>query len=266
MVVDRNLAAGLDAGSIASLNFANKLVQLPVGIFVAALATAVYPTLSEHAAKGDKKRFAETTVSSLRGIALLMVPAAVGLFVLRYPIVRLAFERGSFDQVATTKTAIALGYYAVGLVGLSVAQVLARAFYALQDTLTPVKIGIITAIVNIILAFTMLDVLGHGGLALANSMGFLFNAVLLMYLLSKKLEKGALRLLPLLGKATFAALAMGSISSVVYNVTSSLGQVIALGSAICMGLGVYVLCLLALRVEELTVVLTLVKKRIRVAA
>lgn len=216
MVVDRRLASGLDAGSLASLNFANKLVQLPVGIFVTALATVVYPTLAEFAAKGDKKGFAEATLTSLRGLVLLLLPASVGLYVLRYPIVRLAFERGSFDEVATTRTAFAVGYYAIGLLGVSVAQVLARAFYSLQDTITPVKVGIITAFVNIGLALALVQPLGHGGLALANSLGLTFNAVMLLYLLAQKLKSGTFNLVaPLLGKSALAALLMGVASSLV---------------------------------------------------
>ncbi|MDP3486692.1 MAG: lipid II flippase MurJ, partial [Bacillota bacterium] len=261
MIVDRSLASGLDAGSMASLNFANKLVQLPVGIFVTALATAVYPTLAEYAARGDKRSFAEAVSSSIRGLALLMIPAAVGLYVLRYPIVRLAFERGSFDATATAKTAVALGYYAVGLLGLSAAQVLARAFYALQDTATPVKIGIATALVNIVLAVMLVGPLNHGGLALANSLGFLFNAGVLLYILRTKVEKGALSITPVLTKGTVAALVMGLVSSVVLRQSAALGQVVSLGAAVSAGLVVYAVALVMLKVDEVWLAINVVQRK-----
>jgi len=128
MVVDRRLASGLDAGSIASLNFANRLVQLHFGILVTALSTVVFPALADLAAQGNKKGFGEALSAGLRAMVILLVPATVGLIVLRHPIVRLAFERGSFDATDTAKTAFALGFYALGLLGLSTGTVLTRAF------------------------------------------------------------------------------------------------------------------------------------------
>lgn len=262
LLVDRRLASGLDTGSLAALNFGNKLVQLPLGVFVMALTAAVYPTLAEHAAKGEKGSFAVALSSSLRGVILLLVPAAVGMLVLRYPIVRLAFERGSFDALATTRTAQALGYYAVGLIGAALAQVVARAFYALQDTMTPVKIGIITAAVNVLFAVLLVGPLSHGGLALANSIGFLFNAGVLLYILSQRFGKGALRIKTVLIKGTTASLLMGLASVAVLRVTVGFGQIISLGAAVAVGVGVYGIALLLLKVEEATTAVRTIRTRI----
>ena len=262
MIVDRRLASGLDPGSLAALNFGNKLMQLPLGVFVMALTAAVYPTLSEHAARGDKVSFAESLSSSLRGVVLLLVPAAVGMFVLRYPIVRLAFERGSFDAIATTRTAQALGYYSIGLLGAALAQILGRGFYSLQDTMTPVKIGIVTAFVNVAFALILVRPLAHGGLALANSLGFLFNALALFYFLSRKLTRGSIRLLPLIVKAGAAALVMAIATSLMLSFTSSFGQIISLTLAIGVGIGVYGALLILLRVEEVTTAIKVVRTRL----
>ncbi|MBT9158697.1 MAG: putative lipid II flippase MurJ [Firmicutes bacterium] len=251
MVVDRRLASGLDAGSIASLSFANRLVQLPAGIFVMALATALYPTLANLAALGDKKGFAKVTISSLRSLVVLLVPATVGLWVLRYPIVRLAFERGSFDATDTTKTAFALGFYALGLLGLSAGQVLSRAFFSLHDTITPVKIGIFTALLNIILALVLVYPLAHGGLALANSISVSLSAVLNFMVLRKKLGPVPMGMLPLIIKVGIVSLGMGAVSSLVYPLALSFGEIIALGMAVGAGLAAYSLGLLVLGVEEM---------------
>ncbi|MBS3938725.1 MAG: murein biosynthesis integral membrane protein MurJ [Peptococcaceae bacterium] len=250
MVVDRRLASGLDAGSIASLSFANRLVQLPAGIFVMALATALYPTLANLAALGDKKGFAKVTIASLRSLVVLLVPATVGLWVLRYPIVRLAFERGSFDATDTNKTAFALGFYALGLLGLSAGQVLSRAFFSLHDTITPVKIGIVTALLNILLALILVYPLAHGGLALANSISVSLSAVFNFMVLRRKLGPVPMGMLPLLVKVGIVSLGMGAVSSVVYGATIMLGEVMALGLAVVMGLLAYGGGLLAMRVEE----------------
>ena len=254
-LVDRRLASGLDAGSLASLNFAVKLAQLPIAIFVTALVTAVYPTLAQQASEGDLQGYGETVSASLRGVSLLIIPAAVGMFVLQTPIVRLAFERGSFDETATARTAVALGYYAVGILGLAMAQVLARAFYSLQDTLTPVKVGIITATINVALAFILVRPMGHGGLALANSLGSFFNSGMLLFVLSRKLRRGALNFGPLLGKTAVASALMGAGAYGVYGLAASrFGQIISLGAAVGFGMAVYGVMLLIMRVEEVNLV------------
>jgi len=263
VVVDRRLASGLDIGSIAALNFANRLVQLPFGIFVMALSTAVFPTLADLAARGDKKAFAEALVASLRGLLLLLVPAAVGLFVLREPIVRLAFERGSFDAADTAKTALALGFYALGLLGLSAGTVLTRAFYSLQDTLTPVKIGVLTAILNALLAIVLVEPLAHGGLALANSLGVSLSAVLLLGLLRKKLGPVPMGLLPLLVKVALCSLGMGLASHYIYVLLRSSGGMLALAAAVFGGVAVYSAGLLAARVDEVSWALNRLRRRTR---
>ena len=263
MVVDRRLASGLDAGSIASLNFANRLVQLPFGIFVMALSTVVFPALADLAAQGNKKGFGEALSAGLRAMVILLVPATVGLIVLRHPIVRLAFERGSFDATDTAKTAFALGFYALGLLGLSTGTVLTRAFYSLHDTLTPVKIGILTALLQALLAILLVSPLAHGGLALANSIGVSLGAIAMFYLLRKSLGRLSMGILALLGKVALCSLGMGLVSHLTYAWLSPLGALIALAGAVSGGVAVYGAGLLALRVDEATWVLTKLTLRIR---
>lgn len=250
MIVDRRLASGLDVGSLAALNFANMLVQLPVGILVTTLVTALFPTLAEHAAKGDGKALAKVVAGSVRAMCMLMIPASVGLIVLRYPIVRLAFERGAFDGRATAETAVALGFYAVGLTGISVGQVLSRVFHAMQDTLTPVKIGMALLLGKIGLALALVGPLGHGGLALTVSLGATLSTALLMIVLARRMERGTFNLLPLVMKVALASILMGLVAHAALRVTAALGQLFSLGTAVACGLGVYGLMLLAFKVEE----------------
>jgi len=255
MIVDRRLASGLDAGSIASLNFANRLVQLPFGIFVMALSTVVFPALADLAAQGNKKGFGEALSAGLRAMVILLVPATVGLIVLRHPIVRLAFERGSFDATDTAKTAFALSFYALGLLGLSTGTVLTRAFYSLRDTLTPVKIGILTAMLQALLAILLVYPLAHGGLALANSIGVSLGAIAMFILLRKSLGRLSMGVSALLGKVALCSLGMGLVSHLVYVWLSPLGDIVALAAAVGGGVAVYGAGLLALRVDEATWVL-----------
>jgi len=186
---------------------------------------------------------------------VLLVPATIGLWVLRYPIVRLAFERGSFDADATAKTAYALGFYALGLLGLATAQVLSRAFFSLQDTFTPVKIGIATSLLNTALALVLVGPLAHGGLALANSLGASVSALWLFYALRKKLGPVPMGMVSLLVKVGLSSLVMGLTSIAVMTLAAEWGQIIALGAAVGMGLLAYAICLLLAGVDEVTLIL-----------
>ncbi len=213
--VDKGLASGLAAGSIASLNYASKLVQLPIGIFVAALSTAIYPTLAELAGRRDHSGLGRAVSAGVRTLCALILPAAVGMAVLRYPLVELAFQRGSFDAIATEKTAFALLFYAVGLVGVANIQLLSRAFYALEDAATPVRIGIFSAALNIILDFLLVGPLKQGGLALANSVAVLVQMGCLLLVLRRRLQT-SLGLVRPLSQVAVASALMGLIVAVCY--------------------------------------------------
>jgi len=116
------------------------VVQLPLGVFAIAIGTASLPSFSEQAAGGDYEELKDTIAFSLRLILFVTIPAMIALIILRVPIISVLFQRGQFDAASTVSTAQALLYYAVGLWAFSCIRVIVSAFYALQDTRTPVKI------------------------------------------------------------------------------------------------------------------------------
>ncbi len=186
-IIDRVLASLLPEGSISALNFAYKLIQLPVSLFVLAVSTAVFPMLTQWVAEGRISEVFDGVRRSLRVIVLMIVPASAGLMVLRTPIVQLLFERGAFDERATLMTAAAVLFYAVGLVGFATNILLTRAFYAFQDTKTPVKLLAVNIVANIVLSLLLMRPLLHGGLALAASLSAFLQTVLLVYCLDRRL-------------------------------------------------------------------------------
>ncbi|ACX53045.1 integral membrane protein MviN [Ammonifex degensii KC4] len=258
VIIDRILASGMAEGSISALNFANKLVQLPIGLFILALGTAVFPTLTHRAAEGQHEEVGRLLDRALRFNLLLTLPAAVGLMVLRYPIVSFLFERGAFDARATSMTAAALLCYAVGMVGYAANILLTRGFYALHDTKTPVKLTLVTVIVNLILSLILMHPLKHAGLALANSLAAWVNTFLLYYFLAYRLP--ALRkvkswpsfaLRSLLACALLALAAWGIYRFVEgFAPAGFWGEALSLGSAIVGGVVFYALSLYLLRFEE----------------
>jgi putative peptidoglycan lipid II flippase len=181
------LASLLPEGSVSYLYYADRLVQFPLGVFAIALATAVLPSLSRQAAAGDLEGLRASFSHGLRLVFFITIPAMTGLIMLKAPIVRLLFERGAFDPITTQRTAEALLYYACGLWAFSGARIVIATFYSLQDTKTPVKIGVICLLVNIALSVILMGPLQHGGLALATSLASAVNLLLLILALRKRL-------------------------------------------------------------------------------
>ncbi|SHJ68621.1 murein biosynthesis integral membrane protein MurJ [Desulfofundulus thermosubterraneus] len=186
LIIDRVLASGLPEGSISALNYASKLILLPQGVIVMALGTAIFPALSNKAASGDDTGFSLTLLRAVKTVLLVALPAGVGLAALREPVVRLLFARGAFDERDAAMTVFALLCFSFGLAGQCLGPVLTRGFYALQDTATPVKVGVCTVGLNLVFSLLLIRPLAHGGLALANSLAATFNVVVLFYLLARK--------------------------------------------------------------------------------
>jgi putative peptidoglycan lipid II flippase len=187
ILVDTIIASFLVEGSVSYLYYADRLVEFPLGVFGIAIATAVLPTLSEQAATGNPTALRATQSFALRLAAFISLPAAVGLFVLREPLVRVLYQRGQFGPVETAQTAWALGFYAFGLVGFASVKIGAQAFYALGDTRTPVKVAVAAMALNSVLAITLAFPLRHGGLALATACAATANALALAWLLRHRL-------------------------------------------------------------------------------
>lgn len=189
IMVDMLLASLLPEGSISYLYYANRLVQLPLGVFGVALGVAILPTLSEQAARKDTHALIDTISFGIRLILFITVPASMGMILLRFPIVNTLWERGEFTRTATEGTAFALLCYAVGLCACAGVRVIVSAFYSLQDTKTPTKIGIYSIILNIALNLILMGPLKHGGIALATSLAAMFNMSTLIYILRGKLGR-----------------------------------------------------------------------------
>lgn len=213
IMIDTLIASLLPGGSISYLYYGNRLVQLPLGIFAVALGVALLPTLSSQAAKNDLKELVKTVGFSIRLILFVTIPATVGLIILREPIINTLWERGEFLPSTTEGTAIALLYYSIGLCAFSGIKIIAPAFYSLQDTKTPAKIGIYAMILNTVLNLILMGPLQHGGLALATSIAALFNVFLLIFHLRKRLGlMGGRKILRSTLKMASASVAMGAIT------------------------------------------------------
>jgi len=180
------LASLLGVGKISYLYYSDRLMEFPLGVFGIALATVMLPTLSRQAANGESKNFSDTLDWSMRLVLVISVPAAVGLAVLAVPLMATLFYGGTFTLQDVSMAAVSLQAFALGLIGFSFVKILAPAFFAREDTRTPVRFAVIALIVNVVLSIgfagamtAMQFAANHAGLALATSAAALVNAWLL---------------------------------------------------------------------------------------
>lgn len=264
VLVDRTLASQIVEGGISALNYANRLNLFVHGIFVASIATVMYPAIAKMAAEKNISGLKKVLAEAISGINLLIVPATVGAMIFAEPIVRFLFGRGVFDEQAITLTAVALFFYALGMAGLGLRTVLSQAFYSLQDTKTPMLNATIAVVLNIILNIILSRYLGIGGLALATSISALFCTLLLFISLRKKIGHFGLRQITLsLLKIVLASLVMGLVASWSYGIFLRQGSAnFALMAAIAIGVGVYFSLIYFLKIKEVQEILLLIQQEI----
>ena len=185
LLLDTVLASLLPTGSVSWLYYSDRLTELPLGVFAIAIATVILPTLSGQRARADDPAFASTLAWAIRCVLLIAIPATVALAILAEPLLATLFQYGAFSEGDRTMAAASLRAYTLGLGAFMLVKVLAPGFYAREDMRTPVRIGIIAMVANMLLnaAFVFPLMwwlnLGHVGLALATSVAAWLNAMLL---------------------------------------------------------------------------------------
>ena len=185
--VNTNFASSCMEGSVSWLNYAFRMVQLPIGVFGVAFSIAAMPVLAKHAAQKDLAGLKQTFSSSLVMVFSLTVPATVGLILLAQPIIRLIFEHGVFTAVDTTRTAQALTCYAYGLFAYSAVKIMVPVFYALNDTKYPVIGSFIAVAANITIISLTIDAFSFKAIALSTSCSMALNFLFLGCVLYRKL-------------------------------------------------------------------------------
>jgi len=185
-IVDTNLASRMPEGSLTALTYAFQLMLLPLGVFSIAISAAIFPSLSHYASLGQVNRMRDAVQQGIRWILFLTLPTVILMVVLRRPIVNLLFQYGHFGAEAREATQAAFLFYSIGLAGHALVQILARAYYASRDTTTPLALTLISIGLNVVLDVVLAPLLGINGLALANSIATLVEALLLFWLLASR--------------------------------------------------------------------------------
>ena len=260
-VVNRTLASTLDSGSITALNYANKLNMFAVGVIAVAISTIMYPILSKLASEGNKKLFKINISKSINMIVIIMLPIMVVMTTFSTEIVKVLFEEGSFNSHDTYLTSTALFFYSIGILSYGLKELLAKSFYSLQDTKTPVRNATISVVINIVFSIILVNIMGIGGLALASSISATVTTMLLLISLRKKIGKiGFSYILKTFIKGAIASIVMYIIMRIAYNYIFIYGSRFALESrkfiafncfiSVILGMSKYLIVVLALKVKE----------------
>jgi putative peptidoglycan lipid II flippase len=264
------LATGEGTGAVSWLNYAFRLMYLPLGLFGVSIATASIPRIARRAAAEDRDGLRRTISTGVSMMLALTVPATLGLVVLARPIVALLFERGHFTPADTAATAGALMCYAIGLSGYSIVKVATPTFYAIGKSRVPVIVSAATIALNIALNLMLVRGMGYRGLALGTSVAALANAATLLYLLRRELDglhvshmaSVALRMLG--AGAVMALVAWGVEFELAARLTGHglAIQVARVGLAIVCGLATLAAAARLLRVEEFAEVTSAILTRV----
>ena len=260
-VVNRTLASTLDSGSITALNYANKLNMFAVGVIAVAISTIMYPILSKLASEGNKKLFKINISKSINMIVIIMLPIMVVMTTFSTEIVKVLFEEGSFNSHDTYLTSTALFFYSIGILSYGLKELLAKSFYSLQDTKTPVRNATISVVINIVFSIILVNIMGIGGLALASSISATLTTMLLLISLRKKIGKiGFSYILKTFIKGAIASIVMYIIMRIANNYIFIYGSRFALESrkfiafncfiSVILGMSTYLIVVLALKVKE----------------
>jgi putative peptidoglycan lipid II flippase len=251
------LASAQPEGSLTAILLAWAVMTMPQVVIAQAIAIAALPTFSAQVARGALDDMRHSLAATLRGVILLSLPASLGLILLRQPVVALLFQRGEFDTHSTDLVAWALLWYAAGLVGHSVVEIVSRSFYALHDTKTPVMVGAAAMGLNLVFSlafsaiFEQIGWMPHGGLALANSLATALEMVGLLILMRRRLNGlNGHAILGGAGQAALATLAMSMVLILWIHQTAGRPVWLIAGGGILAGGAVFGVVVLALGVQE----------------
>ena len=264
-LVDRILASKLAEGSVSSLQygslFSGLISSLTIGIFV----TIIYPRLTQAFAQNDFERISDVSERGINLIALLMVPCTLGALMYASQVIQVVYERGAFNSVATDLTAAAFFYYAIGMAFTATRSFLDKIFYSVHDTITPVKCSIVAVCCNIILNLSLVNVMGHAGLALATSISQIISMLLEYILFGRKFPQITL----LKSKRKLAKIILFSIISVGASYafycfvapSISIARMIQLGVSVIIAVVIYLLLLYVFKFEELELFKDLINRK-----
>lgn len=237
----------LTEGTAAAMYLGQRLYQFPIGVFGVALGTVIYPLLTAHAERGETNLFREDLARGLRMVIAIGIPASVGLFLIATPLTQLIFERGEFTAEDTINTSKMIAAYGLGAWAACGLLIIARAFYALGDRQTPLRIGLVAVVVNLVANLSLVWIFAGPGLALGTSITATFQVLVACWILTRRVGEFPWRSVISTGVKTFGAtlamslscIAMSAVSEQIQPESGLFDRIVALALPLGAGLFVY---------------------------
>lgn len=267
-IVNQMVASNVYSGAgTTAINTANTLYSVITGVLILSISNVIFPRLSKQKALDDSKAFSDTMQTTIRGMMFFLIPMMCGLIVLSEPVIRVFFERGAFDAVSTQRTAIALRFYSLGMVGYGLQTILSRGFYASKDGKTPMLTSIFAIAVNLILSYGTVSALGIGGPALAASVSINATGLIMLFVMGRK-NKGMFTKklgLDLLKMAACSAVMASAVYVLMNYMLSSVndgmaGRLITVAVPVFAGVIIYILLAFLLKIDEARSIFSLLRR------
>lgn len=256
ILVGSYLAVSINDNAATVMFYANRLMELPIGVFAVAVSTVVYPLIARHASEGKPVAMAEDYRKGLRLILIINVPAAVGLALLSLPITQFIYQHGRFDSAATALMTPLLMLFVIGMPFFSVVNLTVRVFYAMKDLATPVRVATVDFFINLVLSVVLMRRFGAIGLVTSTTLAIIIQTILLQRALIRKIPEMSLRPLWKSGaKVLASALVMGVVVKLSWiwlqgcALRPHLREGLAIFLLIPLGAAIYGALLWAMRIE-----------------
>jgi putative peptidoglycan lipid II flippase len=272
MIVDTQMASFIGEGAVSALKYGKLMVLMPFGVLSLSINRAIMTRMTQNFATGRIQDFRADILRGYRLTLLTQIPASLGMILLAHPIIQVCFQRGEFSRHSTDLTSLALWCFAIGLTGMGLTGFLSRSFYARHDTKTPVKVSALCLGLNVLFNFCLWKTpLAHGGLALATSLAFTINAIVLFYILHRGLaaQGQGLTAREIAGPLFRVLLCGGAMAAVLFLLRSRVPIFtredsllwLKLGLEIVLGMAVYGVACLLLPLPEVTAWIKILGKK-----
>ena len=252
-LVSTRLASGMGDNAVSAMEYAYKLYVVISGVFTYAIGNMIFPEMSRASADDNKEEYKEIINKAMRMMIYILIPLTIGITIFSKDIISVIYERGEFTAESTLITSSILTFFSVGIIGSGIVEVMNKAFYAKQDTKSPLIAGIIMIIINVILCVTLSKFLDVKGLALATSITAIVNAITLMYMANKNVKIITKELGTFIAKVVISALVMGGVVYLLNNYlqASSLINIFRMIIGAAMGVVTYYLMTYLLKANEI---------------
>jgi len=271
LLANQYFGSGIGDSVLSALKSAQQIMMLPVGIFGAAIGLSIFPTMTEHFANEEYDKYKSDISMSLRNVLFVVVPCTAGLIVLRTPVIRAMYKQGNFTEENVKIVATILIFYSLGIVGYSAQQILNRAFYSSKDTKTPVNINIFILLLNIMLSFFFVKLWAAEGLALAYATSGTVSMIMLGLFLHKKIGsfngkeivESAVKIVIATAIMSVALFFLNMILESYLPVGRKLFQIVEVLIELTVGVGIYCVVAVVLKMDEMKMVLGMLKRKIK---